>query len=65
VPFIEVTLVEGRAPEQLRALIAAITEAVEVAIEAPRTSIRVVLHEVPTTHWAVGDVTMAEKKAPV
>ncbi|BCB89500.1 tautomerase family protein [Phytohabitans suffuscus] len=61
-PLVEVTLVEGRTPAQLRALITALTDAVEAAVEAPRDSIRVVLREVPATHWAAGDVTIAERR---
>ncbi len=61
-PFIDVTLTEGRSPEQLRALIAGLTDAAVVAIDAPRESVRVVLREVPQTHWAAGDVTIAERR---
>ncbi len=62
-PLVEVTLVEGRSPQQLRELISRLTDAVESAIAAPRPSIRVCLREVPATHWAAGDVTVAELKA--
>ena len=61
-PLIEVTLVEGRSPEQLRTLITALTDAVETAVSAARDSVRVVLREVPATHWAAGDVTIAERR---
>ncbi len=61
-PLVEVTLVEGRPPERLRALISAVTAAVEESIGAPRESIRVVLREVPPTHWAAGDVTISERR---
>lgn len=60
-PLVEVTLVEGRSPEQLRALITALTDAVEGSVGAPRSGVRVVLREVPPTHWAAGDVTIAER----
>ncbi|MDT5101901.1 MAG: 4-oxalocrotonate tautomerase [Mycobacterium sp.] len=60
-PFIEVTLVVGRTPEQLRALITGLTDAAEAALSASRATIRVVLREVPDTHWAAGDVTIAER----
>ena len=63
-PLIEVTLTEGRTPEQLRALISALTRAAVEAIDAPLQTIRVVLREVPETHWAAGDVTIAERRAP-
>ena len=60
-PLIQVTLVEGRSPEQLRTLISKLTSAVTDAIGAPKEAIRVVLNEVPDTHWSAGDVTIAER----
>jgi len=62
-PFIEVTMVEGRSPEHLRSLIAGLTAATCEAIGAPQESVRVVVREVPATHWAAGDVTIAERRA--
>lgn len=62
-PLVEVTLIEGRTPEQLRTLISRLTGAVVDAVDAPKESVRVVLREVPTTHWAAGDVTVAERRA--
>jgi 4-oxalocrotonate tautomerase len=62
-PFIEVTLVEGRTPEQLRALVSGLTRAAVEAVGAPIGNVRVVIREVPSTHWAAGDVTIAERTA--
>jgi 4-oxalocrotonate tautomerase len=62
-PLIEVTLVEGRTAEQIRALIAGLTRAAVQAGDAPVESVRVVVREVPATHWAAGDVTIAERRA--
>jgi 4-oxalocrotonate tautomerase len=61
-PLVEVTLVEGRTPEQLRTLISKLTAAVVDAVGAPQANVRVVLREVPATHWAAGDVTIAERR---
>ena len=61
-PLIEVTMVEGRTPQQVRALISALTHAAADAVDAPVDSIRVVVREVPTTHWSAGDVTIAERR---
>ena len=61
-PLVEVTLVEGRDEVRLRNLIAALTSAVEESLGASRESIRVVLREVPATHWAAGGVTIAERR---
>lgn len=60
-PLVEVTLVEGRSPEQLRALISGLTRAAAEAVGAPVKNVRVVVREVPATHWAAGDVTIAER----
>ena len=62
-PLVEVTLVEGRSDEQLRTLISRLTAAVVDAVGAPKENVRVVLREVPATHWAAGDVTIAERRA--
>jgi 4-oxalocrotonate tautomerase len=62
-PLIEVTLVEGRTPEQLRALISALTTAACDTVGAPKESVRVVVREVRATHWAAGDVTIAERRS--
>lgn len=61
-PLVEITLVEGRPPERLRSLISKVTAAVNEAVDAPVESIRVVVREVPATHWAAGDVTIAERR---
>jgi 4-oxalocrotonate tautomerase len=61
-PLVEVTLVEGRTAEQLRTLISRLTAAVVDSVGAPKENVRVVLREVPATHWAAGDVTIAERR---
>jgi 4-oxalocrotonate tautomerase len=61
-PFVEVTLAAGRSPQQLRLLMSRLTRAVVESIGVQPESVRVVLREVPKTHWASGDVTLAEKE---
>jgi 4-oxalocrotonate tautomerase len=61
-PLVEVTLVEGRTPDQLRTLISKLTAAVVDSVGAPQENVRVILREVQPTHWAAGDVTIAEKR---
>ena len=62
-PLVEVTLVQGRTPQQLRALLHELHGAVVRSIGAPAQSVRVLIQEVPATHWAAGDVTIAERSA--
>jgi len=62
VPLVEVTLAQGRPPEQIRSLIHELHEAVVRAVAAPPENVRVIVREVPATHWAAGDVTIAERR---
>jgi 4-oxalocrotonate tautomerase len=58
-PLIQVTLIEGRSPPAKAALIRSLTQATIDSIDAPRESVRVILHEVPAAHWGVGGVSKA------
>jgi 4-oxalocrotonate tautomerase len=53
-PLIIARLIEGRPPEKIEALIAALTEATQQALGAPKDSVRVIVEEVPKTHWGIG-----------
>jgi 4-oxalocrotonate tautomerase len=50
-PIVEITIIEGRAPDAKRRLIAKVTDAIEESIAAPRDSIRVILREIPALHF--------------
>ena len=52
-PFIEVTMIEGRTIEAKRTLMKRLTDAAEESLGAPRQSIRVVIREVPAAHWSI------------
>jgi 4-oxalocrotonate tautomerase len=62
-PLIEVTMVHGRTPQEIRSLIHELTGAVVRALDVPQGSVRVAVRELPKTHWAAGDVTVAEREA--
>jgi 4-oxalocrotonate tautomerase len=62
-PIVEITLIEGRDDEAKTRLCAKVTDAVIEAVGAPRESVRVILREIPPTHFAVGGVTRAAAKA--
>ncbi len=62
-PQVAITLAEGRTPAQIRELIHEVHAAVLRTTDTRPEYIRVVVHEVPRTHWATGDVTLAEMDA--
>jgi 4-oxalocrotonate tautomerase len=61
-PLIDVTIREGRSPVQIRTLIHELHAATVRAIGANPDAVRVIIRELPLTHWASGDVTLAEKR---
>ncbi|MDX2758418.1 tautomerase family protein [Streptomyces europaeiscabiei] len=62
-PQVAITIAEGRTPAQLRDLIHEVHAAVLRTVNTRPEYIRVVVHEVPRTHWATGDVTLTEMDA--
>lgn len=62
-PIVQISIAQGRRPEQVRNLIRGVTESVSTALDAPVESVRVVVTEVPLTHWGSGSLTLAEKRA--
>ena len=56
-PIIHAHILEGRTPEQKRALIASVTEAVATSLDANPETIRVLVHEVAKSDWGIGGQT--------
>ncbi|MEO1060586.1 MAG: 2-hydroxymuconate tautomerase [Actinomycetota bacterium] len=62
-PLVNVHMSTGRSPEQKRALMTAITDAVEEHLGAQRDSVRVWITEMdPTDYMAAGEL-LADKQA--
>jgi 4-oxalocrotonate tautomerase len=55
-PIVHVMLIEGRSPQSKAALIKGLTDAVVQAINAAPETVRVILQDVPASHWGVGGV---------
>jgi len=61
-PLIEVHLARGRTEQQKRALMQAITDAVQESISAPLASIRVWIHEFAPEEYMVAGEVLADRK---
>jgi 4-oxalocrotonate tautomerase len=61
-PLIQVTMTDGRTPEQKRALLEAITKATHETLKAPINSIQVWITEVPSAEFMSGGETIAERQ---
>lgn len=53
-PIILAKIIAGRSPEKLERFIEAVTAAASETLDAPRESVRVIIEEVPKTHWGIG-----------
>lgn len=62
-PHVQISLAEGRNPEQIRNLIREVADAVERAVGAPQSAITVHVTEVPLSHWGNKDSTLEERRA--
>jgi 4-oxalocrotonate tautomerase len=62
-PLIEVSLAQGRSEQQIRTMIHEVHEAELRTIDTRPENIRVIVREVPRTHWATGDVTLSEMQS--
>ncbi|MDP3659235.1 2-hydroxymuconate tautomerase [Phenylobacterium sp.] len=56
-PVAIVNLIEGRSVEKKKAMIIAVTQAISESLDAPIESIRVIIHEVPSTDWGIAGKT--------
>lgn len=61
-PLIDISLAQGRSPEQLRALIAAVHQAAVDTVDALPENVTVIVREVEHEHWARGNTTIAEAR---
>ncbi|AYA75614.1 4-oxalocrotonate tautomerase [Robertmurraya sp. GLU-23] len=55
-PIIQVQMMEGRPKEKIAEVIQNITNTVAETLDAPKESIRVLVTEIPKTHWGVAGV---------
>jgi 4-oxalocrotonate tautomerase len=53
-PILVVRILEGRPPELIEELIAALADTTATTLSAPKESVRVLVEEIPKTHWGIG-----------
>lgn len=60
-PLIDVSIAQGRSPQQLRDLVSALHRAAEQTVGAAPENTTVIIREVPPSHWSKADRTIAER----
>ncbi|MEH7111233.1 4-oxalocrotonate tautomerase [Neobacillus niacini] len=59
-PIINVQMMEGRPKEKIAEVIQNITNTVSETLDAPKENIRVIVTEIPKTHWGKAGKPMSE-----
>lgn len=62
-PIIHINLLQGREGDLVSECARQVAQTVHRCLGAPLDTIRVLVNEVPATHWVVGDRTRAEVDA--
>ncbi|MEJ2612039.1 MAG: 2-hydroxymuconate tautomerase family protein [Candidatus Thiodiazotropha sp.] len=60
-PLIQATIMEGRTQEQKEAFFKGITQVAVETLNVKPEQVRVIINQVPTTHWAIGGISVAER----
>ncbi|MBU8732302.1 4-oxalocrotonate tautomerase [Cytobacillus oceanisediminis] len=60
-PIINVQIIEGRPKEKVAEVIQNITNAVSETLDAPKETVRVIVTEIPKTHWGKAGKPMSEQ----
>lgn len=61
-PFIQISLIEGRTAEEKAALIKEVSEAAMRTVNATPENTRVVIYEVTADEWGVGGQTVTQMR---
>ena len=61
-PIVEMKIIEGRDQELKERLIENVTQTVSETLEVSPESVRVLIYEIPSTHWAIGGETVEKRR---
>ena len=61
-PTLKVEMIEGRTPEQKKALVKALTQAVVDSLGSKPESVDILIYDIPRQNWATGGVQWSERE---
>jgi 4-oxalocrotonate tautomerase len=60
-PLVQATIMQGRSQEQKEAFFRGVTQVAVETLNVKPEQVRVIVNEVPTSHWAIGGISVAER----
>ncbi|MFE4430541.1 4-oxalocrotonate tautomerase family protein [Peribacillus butanolivorans] len=61
-PIVEMKIIEGRDQEIKNRLIENVTQTVSETLGVSPESIRILIYDIPSTHWAIGGETVQNRR---
>jgi len=60
-PVVNVNIMEGRPKEKIESVIANITETITKTLEVPKETVRVIVTEIPKSHWGIAGESVEKR----
>ncbi|NNU82837.1 4-oxalocrotonate tautomerase [Geobacillus sp. BMUD] len=61
-PIVHIYLLEGRPEEKIQGVIREVTDTISTVLGSPKENVRVIVSEVPKSHWGVAGIPMSDKQ---
>lgn len=59
-PIVNIQIMQGRPESKIKELISGITDTVVEKLDVPKERVRVIVTEVPKTHWGIGGTSVSD-----
>ncbi|MFB4213970.1 2-hydroxymuconate tautomerase [Shouchella sp. JSM 1781072] len=59
-PLVRVEILEGRNSDVIEIMMEEVTATIHRTLDSPKENIRVIVHEIPHTHWSIGGHSVRE-----
>lgn len=59
-PIVQLQILEGRSEEKIAEVIENVTNTISETLDAPKESIRVIVTEIPKTHWGKAGIPVSK-----
>lgn len=59
-PIVNIQVMEGRSEEKIKEVIENVTHSVSDTLGVPTQNVRVLVNEVPKTHWGIGGTAASD-----
>jgi 4-oxalocrotonate tautomerase len=60
-PIVHIHMLEGRSEEKIKEVIQQVTEAISTTLNSPKENVRVIVFEVPKSHWGIAGTPVSDK----